>query len=64
VVGRALAAPPPALAERLLRFARGEVSAQERAALCELLRDEPEYLRALATQVRSLREPRGEPGEN
>ena len=33
VLGRALAAPPPALVERLIRFARGEVSQEERVAL-------------------------------
>jgi hypothetical protein len=64
VLGRALATPPPALAERLVRFARGEVSQQERVALCEALQSQPEYLRALAMQVKSLREHSSDRDEN
>lgn len=60
VLGRALAAPPPALAEQLDRFSRGEVSADERVAICELLRNQPEYLRVLANQVKNLR---AQPGD-
>lgn len=65
VLGRALAAPTPALAEQLARFSRGEVSPEERVALCELLRNQPEYLRVLADQVRSIRRVQsGEPEED
>jgi anti-sigma factor RsiW len=63
VVGRALAAPPQGLAERLVRFARGEISPEERTALCEALQSQPEYLRTLAAQVKSLRETAGKARE-
>lgn len=56
VLGRAVAAPPDALIDRLTRFARGEVSQEERTALCEILQNHPEYLRTLASQVRRLHE--------
>ena len=57
VLGRALATPPPALAEQLDRFSRGAVTPEERIAICEILRTQPEYLRVLAQQVKNLREP-------
>ncbi len=56
VLGRALAEPPPALAEQLDRFSRGAVSQEERVAICETLRNQPEYLRVLANQVKNLRQ--------
>jgi anti-sigma factor RsiW len=61
VLGRALATPPPALAEKLTRLARGEASQEERAALCEVLQRQPEYLRSLAAQVRNLRDRPADP---
>jgi anti-sigma factor RsiW len=56
VSGRALPSPSPELAELLERFVRGQCSADDRSAVCELLQRQPEYLRELARRVMELRE--------
>lgn len=56
VLGRALPNPPPALGEQLDRFIRGELSPEERASICEVLRSQPEYLRLLAFRVKDRRQ--------
>ena len=59
VSGRALPSPSRELADLLERFARGECSPEDRNAVCDLLRSQPEYLRVLAQRVIVLREAGG-----
>ena len=56
VSGHHAAEPEPTAVEKLERFARGEVNAEERAQLCELLRLHPAWLRWLADRVKLARE--------
>jgi hypothetical protein len=39
----------------IVRFARGSVTAEERAHLCETLQERPDWVRLLADEVKSLR---------
>lgn len=55
VEGRALPTPGPELAKKLEHFARGECTPEVRVEICNLLREEPQYLRVLAHRVKDLR---------
>jgi hypothetical protein len=39
----------------IVRFARGSVTPEERAQLCETLQERPNWVRLLADEVKSLR---------
>jgi hypothetical protein len=56
VCGHSAAPPAPEFTAKLDRFARGDCDPTDRAAMCDLLRTKPEYLRALARRVKELRE--------
>jgi hypothetical protein len=47
--------PPERIQQTIARFARGSVTPQERAELCETLQERPEWITRLADEVRSLR---------
>jgi hypothetical protein len=48
---------PPAdkIQQTIARFARGSVTPDERAELCQTLQKRPEWIKRLADEVRSLR---------
>lgn len=52
VNGRNIARPTDEHAERFERFVQGKASAEEREQLCELLKDNPVWLRWLATRIK------------
>lgn len=56
VGGRGIPQPPAEIAVKLLRFAGGECDAVERTEVCEILRQNPPWLRWLADRVRRNRE--------
>jgi len=58
VLGRALPTPPPGLVELLERFSTGNVTPEERVAVCATLFESPVFLRLLGHQVKDLRERR------
>jgi hypothetical protein len=48
--------PPSDKVQKIIvRFARGSVTSEERAQLCETLQKRPEWVRLLADEVKSLR---------
>ncbi|SKB01085.1 hypothetical protein SAMN02745166_03304 [Prosthecobacter debontii] len=53
VEGHDLGDPPADVLPRLDAFASGEADAKERAALAQLLKEHPEYLRYLGKAIRS-----------
>ncbi len=55
VCGRAIPSPEGELAEKLIRFAKGECEPDERTEVCDLLRKNPAWLRWLADQVKLSR---------
>jgi len=57
VAGREVSLPHEEVARKLLRFARGECDTSERAEACEILRQNPSWLRWLADRVRGNRAP-------
>lgn len=58
VEGRSLEALPPELQTQLQTLARGALDATERAQVIELLKSHPEWIAALAAEVKALRPPR------
>jgi hypothetical protein len=56
VSGRNLPQPVGEHAEDFERFIRGEATTEERQKLCELLRDNPHWLRWLASRIKEERE--------
>jgi hypothetical protein len=55
VSGRIAAALPADLREKLARFASGKCSEEERDLVKKLLREQPDLVSVLATEVRALR---------
>jgi hypothetical protein len=47
--------PPANVQKAIARFARGSVTAGERAKLCEILQERPDWVPLLADEVKSLR---------
>lgn len=55
VTARGISAPESDVAEKLIRFAKGECSTEERTEVCEVLRQNPAWLRWLADHVKLSR---------
>jgi hypothetical protein len=47
--------PPDNVRKTIARFARGSVTSEERAQLCEVLQERPDWVPLLADEVKSLR---------
>jgi hypothetical protein len=47
--------PPANVQKAIARFARGSVTSEERAQLCEILQERPDWVPLLADEVKSLR---------
>lgn len=58
VTGRIAAALPVDLRERIIRFAAGKCSEEERDQVKKLLREQPDLVSVLAAEVRALRPPK------
>ena len=52
VEGRQSSVPEDEVAEKLIRFAKGECAPEERGEVCEILRANPAWLRWLADKVK------------
>jgi hypothetical protein len=57
VVGRAAATVSPELRERLVKFAAGKCSGEERAQMKKALQEQPDLIPALARETLALRQP-------
>jgi hypothetical protein len=55
VSGRAAASVPPELREKMERFAAGSCNEEEREQMKKLLREQPDLIPLLVTEIRSLR---------
>ena len=55
VAGRTAEEIPPELRERLRVFAQARLGGQDRAELAELLKQHPEWVRVLASQIKAQR---------
>lgn len=55
VTGRIAATLPADLREKIARFAAGKSSEEERDEMKKLLREQPDLVSVLATEVRALR---------
>jgi len=55
VSGRAAASVPPELREKMERFAAGACNEEEREQVKKLLREQPDLIPVLVTEIRSLR---------
>lgn len=55
VAGRAAAAVPAEVRERIAKFARGDCTEEERAEIKKLLQQQPDLIPVLVTETRSLR---------
>jgi hypothetical protein len=47
--------PPDHVRKTIARFARGSVTFEERAQLCEILQERPDWVPLLADEVKSVR---------
>lgn len=47
--------PPDSVQKTIARFARGSVTFKERAQLCAILQERPDWVALLANEVKSLR---------
>ena len=56
VQGREALAPDAPTLKRLERFARGDATEQERSELCQLIKQNPQWVSFLAESVKRLRE--------
>lgn len=63
VFGREVSPPDDNAAAQLLRFAQGECTPEERAQVCELLKQNPAWLRWIADRVKSGRAAGRETGQ-
>ena len=55
VVGRAASIPPAEIRARLRSFAHGQLSATDQAELVRQLNEHPDWIAALAAEVKALR---------
>lgn len=55
VAGRAAAAIPSEVRERIAKFAQGDCTEEERAEIKKLLQQQPDLIPVLVTETRSLR---------
>jgi hypothetical protein len=47
--------PPDSVQQTIARFARGSATSEERAQLCKILQQRPDWVSLLAVEVKSLR---------
>jgi hypothetical protein len=47
--------PPDSVQKIIARFARGSVTSEERAQLCKVLQQRPDWVTLLADEIKSLR---------
>lgn len=57
VEGRESASLPPEVSAQLRRFARGQLPAAEQVELIQQLNEHPDWVAALASEARALRNP-------
>jgi hypothetical protein len=57
VAGRAAETIPADLRERLVRFASGKSTEEERVELKKLLQEQPQLIPALVSETKALRQP-------
>lgn len=57
VVGRAAAAIPAELREKIAKFASGKCTEKERVEMKKLLQEQPDLIATLVAETRALREP-------
>lgn len=55
VAGRAAAAIPAEVREKIAKFARGDCTEEERSEIKKLLQQQPDLIPVLVTETRSLR---------
>jgi uncharacterized protein YggL (DUF469 family) len=55
VSGRAAATVPSELREKIAKFAAGSCNEEEREQMKKLLREQPDLIRLLVTEIRALR---------
>ena len=56
VAGRAAATIPIELREKIVRFARGKCTEEERVEMKKLLQEQPELIPTLVTETKALRQ--------
>jgi hypothetical protein len=62
VVGRETSPPPAEVAARMRSFARGQLASPEQAELVRQLNEHPDWIAALAAEVKAMRDTGRPPG--